>query len=95
MLSVWANLELPDWCPYLVPMLAPYYPNQVVGLLEAIKGAAEYESALATKYPDKVSLANSTATQRMGPQLYAHILMVSLIVLGNIIHFGTKGSRRA
>lgn len=77
-----------------VPQLAPYYPNQIVGLLAAIKGAAEYESALAKKYPERVKLANSVATQRMGPQLWAHLLMVGLILLGNAIHFGTQRKRR-
>jgi hypothetical protein len=77
-----------------VPQLAPYYPNQMVGLLAAIKGAAEYESALAEKYPDRVKLAKSAATQRMGPQLWAHLLMVGLIVLGNVIYFSTQREGR-
>jgi hypothetical protein len=73
-----------------VPQMAPYYPNQIVGLLAAIKGAAEYESALAQRYPERISLKRSAATQRMGPQLWAHLLMVGLILLGNAIHFATQ-----
>lgn len=73
-----------------VPQMAPYYPQQIVGLLAAIKGAAEYESALAARYPEKISLKNCAATQRMGPQLWAHLLMVLLILFGNAIHFATQ-----
>lgn len=73
-----------------VPQLSPYYPRQIKGLLAAIKGAAEYETVLAERYPDRVSLARSEATKRMWPQLWAHLLMVGLILLGNVIHFSTK-----
>jgi hypothetical protein len=33
----------------VAPQLYPYYPNQVVGILGGIKGAAEYESELVHK----------------------------------------------
>ena len=33
------------------PLLYPYYPQQMVGLMGGIKGAAEYEAALAKNYP--------------------------------------------
>ena len=33
------------------PLMYPYYPKQMLGMLGAIKGAAEYEAALGTKYP--------------------------------------------
>lgn len=85
------DLQLAVGCTgVMVPQMAPYYPNQIVGLLAAIKGAAEYESALADTYPDQVSLTNSPATQRMGPQFWAHLLMVALIVLGNAIYFSAR-----
>ena len=68
------------------PLLYPYIPEQLPGLLGAIKGAAEYEKLVMDKYggefPDPKYL---DAKRRMGPQLVAHILIILLIVLANII----------
>lgn len=68
------------------PLLYPYIPEQLPGLLGAIKGAAEYESLVVEKYlgdsPDKKYLEGK---RRMGPQLVAHLLMIGLIVAGNVI----------
>ena len=129
------------------PLMYPYYPGQLDGLLGAIKGAAEYESVvnawvlqnklaeilvsggMAEDQADDVSavLASApsqvgtwtegadasslspetkaalinTATapiageflegqRRMGPQLFAHLLMVALIILGNVIFFAQR-----
>lgn len=75
------------------PLLYPYIPNQLFGLLGAIKGAAEYEAALEKAYPDEYG-RNPDGTpnekyrqgiQRMGPQLIAHCLILFLIIAGNII----------
>ncbi len=70
------------------PLLYPYIPQQLPGLLAAIKGASEYESLVIGKYggenPDGKYLE---AQRRMGPQLVAHILMVLLIIAGNVIYF--------
>lgn len=70
------------------PLLYPYIPEQLPGLLGAIKGAAEYEKLVIDKYggddPDPKYLEG---IRRMGPQLVAHVLMISLIVLGNVIFF--------
>ncbi|MBU0637233.1 MAG: hypothetical protein KKB50_00055 [Planctomycetes bacterium] len=74
-----------------VPLLYPYVPKQMIGLLGTIKGAAEYEAALARRYPEyavKDGLprpAFTKAMQRMGPQLVAHCLILLLIVLGNVV----------
>ncbi|MBX3356373.1 MAG: hypothetical protein KF724_11825 [Phycisphaeraceae bacterium] len=77
------------------PQLFPYYPGQLDGLIGAIKGAAEYE----TLVNDKVEKLNpgapippkyQEAVRRMGPQLVAHVLMVSLIILGNVIYFTSR-----
>ncbi len=69
------------------PLLYPYIPQQLPGLLAAIKGASEYESLVIGKYggenPDGKYLE---AQRRMGPQLVAHILMVLLIIAGNVIY---------
>ena len=75
------------------PLLYPYIPDQLLGLLGAIKGAAEYEAALRKNYPqyDKDSL--NLGIQRMGPQLVAHVLIMALIVLGNVILLLTRRQR--
>jgi hypothetical protein len=69
------------------PLLYPYIPQQLPGLLGAIKGAAEYEKLVIDKYggdtPDPKYLE---AKRRMGPQLVAHILIILLIVLANVIY---------
>jgi len=68
------------------PLLYPYIPQQLPGLLAAIKGASEYESLVIEKYgSEHVSGKYLEAQRRMGPQLVAHILMILLIIGGNII----------
>jgi len=70
------------------PLLYPYIPNQLPGLLGAIKGAAEYEELVMSKYGDSdMPGIYSEARRRMGPQLIAHMLMIALIVVGNIVYF--------
>jgi hypothetical protein len=79
------------------PLLYPYIPQQLPGLLGAIKGAAEYEKLVMDKYggpepPGKYL----EGRRRMGPQLIAHVLMIVFIVVGNTIFFvgrrrGSKG----
>ena len=82
------------------PQVIPYYPVQMAGILGAIKGAAEYESlvngkadAMAPNVPIEAKFQD--AQRRMAPQLVAHVLMVGLIVLGNVIYFAgrRKGAR--
>jgi hypothetical protein len=69
------------------PLLYPYIPEQLPGLLGAIKGAAEYEKLVIDKYggpnPDPKYLE---AKRRMGPQLVAHILIIVLIILANVVY---------
>jgi len=70
------------------PQLFPYIPNQLPGLLVAIKGAAEYEKLVNDKYsgpsPEPKFLE---ADRRMAPQLVAHLLMIGLIIGGNVLYF--------
>ena len=70
------------------PLLYPYIPNQLPGLLGAIKGAAEYEKLVIDKYggdnPDPKYLE---AKRRMGPQLVAHLFIIVLIILANYIYY--------
>ena len=75
------------------PLLYPYIPSPLNGLLAAIKGAAGYEQILIDNYPQMAEMKNSSlgsstaAMQRMGPQFVGHLLMIILIVIGNIIFF--------
>lgn len=71
------------------PLLYPYIPDQLPGLLAAIKGASEYESLVIEKYPPPAGREGvyMEAQRRMSPQLVAHVLMVLLIIAGNIIFF--------
>jgi hypothetical protein len=68
------------------PLLYPYVPRQLPGLLGAIKGAAEYEKLVVDAYggsnPDPKYLE---ALRRMGPQLVAHLLIIALIVVANVV----------
>ncbi len=70
------------------PQFYPYIPQQLRGMLGAIKGAAEYEDLVMSKYGgDDPDPKYFEAKRRMGPQLFAHVLMIGLIVLGNVIYF--------
>jgi hypothetical protein len=70
------------------PLLYPYIPQQLPGLLAAIKGASEYEKLVLDAYPPQGSVGKyMEAQRRMGPQLIAHVLMVLLIIGGNVIFF--------
>lgn len=75
------------------PLVYPYYPDQLLGLLAAIKGAAEYEKLVLEEYGgDDPDSKYTEAQRRMGPQLIAHVLMIALIVAGNYVYFA--GRRR-
>ena len=78
------------------PLFYPYIPNQLLGMLGAIKGAAEYEKALSTKYPKFASKELNEGLRRMAPQLWAHILILVLIIIGNMVYFAErrKGAAR-
>ena len=73
------------------PPLYPYIPNQLAGILGAIKAASEYEQTLLERYPElNENEKAQEAKRRMGPQLVAHVLMIGLIILGNVIHFSQR-----
>ena len=75
------------------PQMYPYIPEQLAGVLGAIKAAAEYEAAIDEVYPDIAANKKAQeAKRRMGPQLVAHSLMIGLILLGNWIFF--EGRKR-
>jgi hypothetical protein len=67
--------------------LYAYYPQQLQGLLPAIKGAAEYEALLGAKYPQYAAIDQTDAIRKMAPQLWGHLLVIAMIILGNFIYF--------
>lgn len=70
------------------PLFYPYVPKQLIGMLGAIKGAAEYETIVNDAYGNgTVDPKYFEATRRMGPQLVAHLLMIGLILAGNWVYF--------
>jgi hypothetical protein len=71
------------------PQFYPYIPNQMLGLLAAIKGAAEYEAALSARYP-QLDPKKNDGIRRMAPQFWAHLLVIGLIILGNAIYFAER-----
>jgi hypothetical protein len=77
------------------PLVYPYVPRQLRGLLGAIKGAAEYEKLVVDAYggpnPDPKYLEG---LRRMGPQLVAHLLIIMLIIVANILYFTDKREAR-
>ena len=68
------------------PLLYPYWPNQLVGLMGGIKGAAEYESELLRLYPAYKHKSHD-GINMMGPQAIAHIVIMLFIIIGNIAYF--------
>lgn len=73
------------------PLLYPYYPHQLIGLLGGTKGAAEYESELIRNYP-RFSDIETPALRMMGPQTMAHIVIIAFILIGNVAYF--RGRRK-
>lgn len=74
------------------PLFYPYIPEQLPGLLGAIKGAAEYEALVNEKYSAgaQSDAKYREAKRRMGPQLVAHLLMIGLIIAGNFVYFAGR-----
>ena len=73
----------------VAPQLYPYYPNQVVGILGGIKGAAEYESELVHNYP-RFAEMGTPGLRMMGPQTLAHMVILAFIIIGNITFFTSR-----
>ena len=73
------------------PLLYPYYPAQIIGLMGGLQGAAEYEAALVNGYP-QFEESSSQAMTRMGPQTVAHWPIIAFLILGNLAYFaGGRG----
>jgi hypothetical protein len=73
------------------PLLYPYYPQQLVGLMGGLAGAAEYEAALTHVYREfRDSPSGQTALIRMFPQTFAHLVIIAFVVLGNVSYFARR-----
>lgn len=75
------------------PLLYPYYPTQLLGLMGGLQGAAEYETALMAGYPRLAKMDPNrlrAATSKMGPQTVAHIMIVLFVIIGNVSMFLAK-----
>lgn len=70
----------------VAPQLYPYYPNQLLGILGGVKGAAEYESELVRHYP-RFTDSEAAGLRMMGPQTMAHIVVMAFIIIGNVLYF--------
>ena len=103
------NIDVIGGCTGVqAPLLYPYYPSQMKGLLGAIKSAAEYEFLLGEQYPEylygpeyspdrpdqfKKRTEFTQGMVRMGPQLIAHCLILALIIFGNVILWLQRSAR--
>jgi len=76
------------------PLLYPYYPQQLRGLMGGLQGAAEYEAALVQKYP-RFRKTGETAVRLMGPQAVAHTVIILFVLIGNVaFYFERRRIRR-
>jgi hypothetical protein len=81
------NIPVAGGCTAVqAPLLYPYWPNQLLGLMGGIKGAAEYESELMRNFP-QYKKKSSPGIKMMGPQAIAHIVIMLFIIVGNITFF--------
>jgi hypothetical protein len=68
------------------PEMYPYYPNQMVGVLGGMRGAAEYEA---------ITGFRGKGTTYMVSQSFAHVVVVLFVVVGNLAYFLSRRRRRA
>ncbi|MCS6950709.1 MAG: hypothetical protein RMM06_05290 [Armatimonadota bacterium] len=87
-LVVGANKQMKfGFCPtsVMVPETYPYLASgQIVGTMEGMRGAAEYESLIRKR---------GLASAGMGSISLAHLLIMALIVIGNIGYFVSRARR--
>lgn len=68
------------------PLLFPYYPKQLLGLMGGLQGAAEYEAVLVENYP-QFKGTGYDAVKLMGPQAVGHTVIILFIIIGNVMFF--------
>ncbi len=69
--------------------VADFYPylnsGQLTGMLEGMKGAAEYEQLISEHFPEDDG--RKLATEGMSAQSTTHIAIILMIILGNVCFF--------
>jgi hypothetical protein len=75
------------------PLLYPYYPNQLVGLLGGAKGAAEYEAALIKAYT-QYKKRRMAGMSLMMSQTVSHLVIMLFILFGNVLYFLYRRSEK-
>jgi len=89
------NIPVAGGCTAVqAPLLYPYHPDQLLGLMGGIKAAAEYEQLLMQKYPQFADPSFLTALARMGPQTVTHLAIIFFIILGNVTFTILRRQRR-
>jgi hypothetical protein len=73
-------VSAPDFYPY-------FETGQFSGMMGGMKGAAEYEALVERKYQ---SGGRQRATEGMGAQSAAHLLIIAFVVLGNVAYFASR-----
>lgn len=73
------------------PEYLAYFPGQLRGLLGGLKGASEYEAAVAELFPERQF--PRLAGRAMGPQTVAHVVILVFLVLGNAAYLRRRGAR--
>jgi hypothetical protein len=73
----------------VAPQLYPYFPQQIIGILGGVKGAAEYESEL-IHTRQRFADMDTPGLRMMGPQTLAHLVIMAFIIIGNVAFFRTR-----
>lgn len=69
------------------PDLFAFYPNQCAGFLGAATGATRYLQLVDELTGGAVEEQKKTNQRRMMVQSWAHMLIIALIIIGNLIYF--------
>ena len=95
-----SNLPFTTGCTSIqVTDIIPYVENdQILGILEGMPGAAEYESLVEVELKAMgLDLVPGKASSMMSAQSIAHIIIVLFIIFGNISYFssGREGRKKS
>ncbi|MCD4655588.1 hypothetical protein K8T06_16830 [bacterium] len=76
--------------------VADFYPyldtGQLTGMLEGMKGAAEYEQLIIENFPQENG--RQMATEGMSSQSTTHIAIILMIIFGNVCYFMDRRAER-
>lgn len=77
-------VNTPDFYPY-------FETGQFSGMMGGMKGAAEYEGLVESRYSVE---GRKRATEGMGSQSAAHMMIILFVLLGNVAYFAGRGRKR-